>query len=111
MTPGPPARTAVGRALDRTLPLPRARRAFRTWRRTRPFWAGVLSFAAGAEMIWVPLAPLGVMIHMGVGGMSALGIGMILMAAALFYWFKPDQCQFVAVMGAVAPAARAAQAV
>jgi hypothetical protein len=92
----------LGARVERRLPWPARRARFRAWRRRRPFWAGVLTGCAGAEMIWVPLSPPGVMLHMGVGGLSALVIGWMLMAAGVCFWVKPEQRQFVAVVAAAA---------
>ncbi|MFD3723075.1 DUF6114 domain-containing protein [Streptomyces sp. NPDC058674] len=44
--------------LERRLPLPERRRRLRAWRRTRPFWGGLLVVLGGAELPLVPLSPL-----------------------------------------------------
>ncbi|MGK5544196.1 DUF6114 domain-containing protein [Streptomyces sp. URMC 127] len=80
------ARCAAGR---------RAR--FRAWRRTRPFWAGVLLLLAGAEIAAVPLVPLSVLLGLGLGGIAALGIGAALAAAGLFLWFLPHTRHYAGV--------------
>ncbi|MGW7413337.1 DUF6114 domain-containing protein [Streptomyces sp. NPDC054863] len=83
--------------LDERLPWPERRRRFRSWRRRRPFWAGLLLALAGAELLLVPLSPLPIMVSLGLGGLAALGIGLALIAAALFLWFLPHTRHYVSV--------------
>ncbi|MFH8788034.1 DUF6114 domain-containing protein [Streptomyces roseoverticillatus] len=68
---------------------------FPAWRRTRPFWAGALLVLAGAEIAAVPLAPVSVLVGLGLGGIAALGIGAALVAAGLFLWFLPHTRHYV----------------
>ncbi|MEU7068201.1 DUF6114 domain-containing protein [Streptomyces sp. NPDC046161] len=79
------------------LPLPGARRRLRTWRRTRPFWGGLLVLLGGAELLLVPLSPLTVLVSLGLGGVAAIGIGTALIVAALFLWFLPPTRAYVSV--------------
>ncbi|MFC5144155.1 DUF6114 domain-containing protein [Streptomyces aureoversilis] len=84
----------------RGLPRPRPSgppSAWRRWRRTRPFWAGALLVLAGAEIAAMPLAPLSVLLGLGLGGVAALGIGVALVAAGLFLWFLPHTHHYVGV--------------
>ncbi|MFJ6699775.1 DUF6114 domain-containing protein [Streptomyces sp. NPDC091272] len=83
--------------LDERLPWPERRRQFRSWRRRRPFWAGLLLALAGAELLLVPLSPLTILVSLGLGGLAALGIGLALMAAALFLWFLPHTRHYVSI--------------
>ncbi|MFD8327848.1 DUF6114 domain-containing protein [Streptomyces lydicus] len=53
---------------------PTRRAALRRWRRTRPFWAGLLLLLGGAELVLVPFSPLTVLVSLGLGGLAALGI-------------------------------------
>ncbi|MFI1166914.1 DUF6114 domain-containing protein [Streptomyces sp. NPDC020801] len=92
----------IGAWLDRILPVPRLRRPLRRWRRRRPFWAAMWVIAGGLEMAAIPFAPLPLMIKVGVGAMSAVGIAAVLVAGGLFFLFKPDQRMFVSVVTAVA---------
>ncbi|RKN64243.1 hypothetical protein D7231_29125 [Streptomyces klenkii] len=73
----------------------RRRARFAAWRRTRPFWAGALLVLAGAEIAAVPLAPVSVLVGLGLGGVAALGIGAALVAAGLFLWFLPHTRHYV----------------
>ncbi|KUL38073.1 hypothetical protein ADL22_19540 [Streptomyces sp. NRRL F-4489] len=69
----------------------------RRWRRTRPFWAGLLLLLAGAELLIIPLSPLNVLVSLGLGGLAALGIGLALMVAGLFLWYAPAAHHYVSV--------------
>ncbi|GAA1667237.1 hypothetical protein GCM10009765_15900 [Fodinicola feengrottensis] len=84
--------------LDRVLPAAAARRPFRSWRRSRPFWAGVLVIAAGVEIVFYPLAPLATMISIGTAAVAGLTIGLILITAGLFFWFAPQQRMFISIV-------------
>ncbi|MFI6475594.1 DUF6114 domain-containing protein [Streptomyces sp. NPDC050516] len=84
-------------ALDERLPLPEARRALRSWRRKRPFWAGLLLVLGGLELLVVPLSPLTILVSLGLGGIAAIGIGLALVAAGLFLWFLPHTRHYVSI--------------
>ncbi|WP_232543891.1 DUF6114 domain-containing protein [Streptomyces buecherae] len=106
---GAPTGTAVGarsarpglrarcRAALQGLPLPRQRAAFRGWRRTRPFWAGLLLVLGGLELMAIPLSPLTVLVSLGLGGIAAIGIGIALVVAGLFLWFAPRARHYVSI--------------
>ncbi|MFE0170760.1 DUF6114 domain-containing protein [Streptomyces sp. NPDC059002] len=92
----------TGAWLDRLLPAPRLRAALRSWRRRRPFWAGVWTVLGGLEMIFLPLAPLPLMLKVGIGAMSAIGVGLVLIVGGLFFVFAPAQRMFVSFVTAIA---------
>jgi Family of unknown function (DUF6114) len=81
------------------------RRAFRIWRRSRPFWGGLLLLLAGLEMLAIPLlselahAPVKVIIYIGIGGVFGVLIGGLLVACGLLIWFHPSQRVFYAIAG------------
>jgi hypothetical protein len=81
------------------------RRAFRIWRRSRPFWGGLLLLLAGLEMLAIPLlsvlahTSLKVIIYIGIGGVFGVLIGGLLMACGLLIWFHPSQRIFYAIAG------------
>lgn len=94
-----PTRPGSGRSgrLERWLPLPGPRRRLRDWRRTRPFWGGLLVILGGTELLLVPLSPLTVLVSLGLGGIAAIGIGAALIAAGLFLWLVPQARAYVSV--------------
>lgn len=83
--------------LERRLPLPGPRQRLRAWRRTRPFWGGLLVILGGTELLLVPLSPLTVLVSLGLGGIAAIGIGIALIAAGLFLWLLPQTRAYVSV--------------
>ena len=87
--------------LDRILPFPRARHWFRDWRRSRPFWAGIYLLISGGIILSLPLAPLPIMLTVGMAAISGAAIGFIIIVAGLFVWFAPQQRSFIAVVAAV----------
>ena len=99
-------------AADDTSPVPRdaagaGRRstAWRQWRRSRPFWGGLLLILAGAELLFIPLenvfmrGAIGIVMHMGVGGISGFLIGAVLLACGLLLWFDAEHKTFYGVVG------------
>jgi Family of unknown function (DUF6114) len=81
------------------------RRTLRTWRRSRPFWGGLLLILAGLEMLAIPLlsvlvhSSVKVIIYIGIGGVFGVLIGGLLVACGLLIWFQPNQRVFYAIAG------------
>ena len=66
------------------------RRAFRHWRRTRPFWAGVITLAAAYELIAVPNLSLGgLTFQQGIAGIGTWLMAALMALMALVMWFQP----------------------
>ncbi|WP_316526230.1 DUF6114 domain-containing protein [Kitasatospora brasiliensis] len=67
-------------------------RGFRTFRRTRPFWGGLLAMIAGVPILYFPYAHLtfgGLTIAMSTtAGAGSLLIGMLMIALGLAGWFQ-----------------------
>ncbi|MGF1428435.1 DUF6114 domain-containing protein [Kitasatospora sp. LaBMicrA B282] len=71
----------------------RVRLRFRAWRRTRPFWGGLISAVGGLPILYFPYAHLtlsGVTMTMSTtAGAGSLVIGLLMIALALSAWFQP----------------------
>ncbi|MFH8624250.1 DUF6114 domain-containing protein [Streptomyces vietnamensis] len=80
----------------------RARTAFRRWRRTRPFWAAVWTGLGGFVIFFLPMAPLGRILQVGVGGIAGMAGGVLLMAMALLILLLPGQRHTAGVIAVIA---------
>ncbi|MEV2278029.1 DUF6114 domain-containing protein [Nocardiopsis sp. NPDC049922] len=81
-----------------------ARGGFRSWRRTRPFWGGLLLAAAGVELLVAPAAqslilPIDLIIYAGIAGVSGTLIGVLLIAIGVLAWLQPAQHTFFGLVG------------
>jgi hypothetical protein len=95
------------------VPAPRHRRRhprldrWRAWRRSRPFWGGLLLTLAGLELFAIPLS--GVLIHgalklviyIGIGGVFGVLIGALLILSGLMTWFNAAHKTFYSIAGIV----------
>jgi hypothetical protein len=77
------------------------RRRFRAWRGGRPFWGGVLTMLAGVEILWMPLAPLNVVVVQGIAGVASLVIATLLIAMGGLSWFQPHLHSVLGVVAVV----------
>lgn len=78
-----PTRATFGESLTN------ARRAFRIWRRTRPFWGGLLVIVGASEILVSEQAPLPVVTHIGVQGLAGYLIPTFMLLCGLLLWFSP----------------------
>ncbi len=76
----------------------RARTAFRHWRRTRPFWGGLLINAGGGEILFTEKAPLGVVLHVGPQGLAGYLLPAMMILCGMLLWFAPAQRTFYSVL-------------
>ena len=76
---------------------------FRRFRRTRPFWAGVLILAAGIELAILPLGPTDALIRAGVSAAAGLACALLLLLMGIVIIALPSQ-RIVAGLIAVAAA-------
>ncbi len=69
------------------------RQSFTSWRRSRPFWGGLLVFLSGFPIIYFAYAALNVSgLHIQLAttaGASAAVIGLLLIALGISVWFQP----------------------
>jgi hypothetical protein len=80
---------------------------WRAWRRSRPFWGGLLLLAAGVELVLLPLS--GVLVHgglklviyIGIGGVFGVLIGALLIAAGTALLVDPVHRSFYGIAGIV----------
>lgn len=86
----------------RTTALAKGWRAFRLWRRTRPFWGGLFTALAGLEIFATTQGSLGdLSFQMGPTGFLSWLIPVILVACGMLMWFTPAQRLFYAIVAAV----------
>ncbi|MFE7182222.1 DUF6114 domain-containing protein [Streptomyces erythrochromogenes] len=74
------------------------RQRWRRWRRSRPFWGGLLAILAGAWICVLPLAPLKVMLQQGVAGIPSVLMGIVMVVLGLTAWFSPSQRALAGVL-------------
>jgi hypothetical protein len=78
--------------------LGQARRAWRGWRRSRPFWGGLLVTLAGIEILATERAPVRVILHVGVIGIGGYLLPIVMILCGLLLWFNPAQRLFYSVL-------------
>jgi hypothetical protein len=94
------ARPAAGHRRTRTS-------QWQAWRRSRPFWGGLLLVLSGLELFALPLS--GVLVHgaiklviyIGIGGVFGALIGVLLIVAGLATWFNATHKTFYSIAGVV----------
>src|SRR5690242_2277993 len=80
---------------------------WRAWRRSRPFWGGLLLIVAGVELVLLPLS--GVLVHgglklviyIGIGGVFGVLIGALLIAAGTALLVNPVHRSFYGIAGII----------
>ncbi len=82
----------------------RAGTAWRDWRRTRPFWGGLLIVLGGAEILSTSVISLGPTFRVGLGGVDGFFgtvIAFVLALCGLLLWFSPAQRVFYSIVAVV----------
>jgi hypothetical protein len=74
------------------------RARWRAWRRSRPFWGGLLVLLSGAEILVTMRAPLPVILHIGMQGVAGLVIPAVEALCGLLLWFNPAQRLFYSLV-------------
>jgi hypothetical protein len=59
------------------------------WRKSRPFWGGLLVVVAGGEILVSERAPLRVVTHIGTQGLAGYLIPTFLLLCGALLWFNP----------------------
>jgi hypothetical protein len=78
----------IGRAWD----------AWRHWRRSRPFWGGLLVLIAAAEILVTERVPVRVILHLGAEGIAGYLLPSVMVVCALLLWFNPQQRLFYSII-------------
>jgi Family of unknown function (DUF6114) len=68
------------------------------WRRSRPSWGGLLVLLAGSEMLLSERAPLPVVIHVGMQGLTGYLVPAVLLLCGLLVLFSPAQRTFYSIL-------------
>jgi hypothetical protein len=76
----------------------RLRQRWRDWRRSRPFWGGLLVALGGAEILLSVRAPLPVILHIGPQGLAGYLVPLILLICGVLLLANPHQRLFYAVV-------------
>ncbi|GAA2639239.1 DUF6114 domain-containing protein [Paractinoplanes durhamensis] len=77
------------------------RSAFWRWRHARPFWGGLLVFVAGLEIFLTVMAPLPIIIHVGMQGFIGYLLPILLAVLGGLMIFNPQQHVFYALVAAI----------
>jgi len=76
----------------------RARMAFRHWRRSRPFWAGLLVLLGGGIITLGPASAYKVILSAGDVVWEGILVGALITIFGLFIWFQPSARHFFGVL-------------
>jgi Family of unknown function (DUF6114) len=80
---------------------------WRAWRRSRPFWGGLLLILSGLELFAIPLSgdlmrgAVKLVIYIGIAGVFGVLIGALLVAAGMAIWLNQAHKTFYGVAGIV----------
>jgi hypothetical protein len=83
------------------------RESWRLWRRTRPFWGGVLLGLAGLELIAIPLSgvlghgAVKLVIYIGIGGVFGVLLGVLMITCGVLVCVNPPHRVFYGITGVV----------
>jgi len=78
-----------------------ARQIFRIWRRTRPFWGGLLVIAGAGEILSSEQGPFQIVIHIGIQGLAGYLIPVMMLLCGVLLWFNPTQRTFYSLLSIV----------
>jgi hypothetical protein len=75
--------------------------AFSRWRRSRPFWGGLLVIFGAAVILLSERGPLPLMVHIGLQGLAGYLVPVIMLLAGLLLLFHPEQRIFYSLIAVV----------
>lgn len=78
-------------------PLRRAWLAWRRWRRSRPFWGGLLIVLGAGEILLSERAPLRAIVHFGAQGLAGYIVPIIMLLCGLLLLVNPQQRLFYSI--------------
>jgi hypothetical protein len=78
-----------------------ARQIFRIWRRTRPFWGGLLVISGAGEILSSEQGPFQLVIHVGIQGLAGYLIPVMMLLCGVLLWFNPAQRTFYSLLSIV----------
>jgi hypothetical protein len=78
-----------------------ARSAFWQWRHARPFWGGLLVTLGGAEIFLTVMAPLPVILHVGMDGLAGYLVPVLIVVCGVLMIFNPPQRLFYSLVAAI----------
>ncbi|HEX6499831.1 MAG TPA: DUF6114 domain-containing protein [Micromonosporaceae bacterium] len=81
--------------------LRRVRLGWRNWRRTRPFWGGLLILLGAGEILLTEYAPLRVIVHVGAEGLAGYIMPAIMLLCGVLLWVTPQQRLFYSILAGV----------
>jgi Family of unknown function (DUF6114) len=73
-------------------------RAFCIWRRTRPFWGGLLVIIGASEMLVSERAPFQVVTHIGVAGLAGYLIPTFILLCGVMIWSVPIARNYYSIL-------------
>jgi hypothetical protein len=76
-------------------------RAWGRWRRSRPFWSGLLIVLGGTEILVSERAPVRVILHLGVQGIAGYLLPIVIILCGFLLWFNPQQRLFYSILAVI----------
>ena len=73
-------------------------RRWRSWRRTRPFWGGLLTTTGGAAILLLPADLYTVLSLPGTAGLAGFLLGGIIITTGLLLWYQPRHHTLLSVI-------------
>jgi hypothetical protein len=74
------------------------RQRWRSWRRSRPFWGGLLATTGGAAILLLPADLYTVLSLPGTAGLAGFLLGGIITTTGLLLWYQPRHHTLLAIV-------------